>query len=275
MDIKKTYQDMLTSLRTDDAKEAWEALTDKKSREAAEFIYKVVKAYESIRDEIRQDTSMTARYPEYRFQTRNENYDYVEDVGNSYIIEVYFYESNKVVAKNIYFCDKEWFLSNDIIDQMYKYAFSEISEFTGGLEEEIIKKERERATIDREMTVLERTRTYSLRIKELLLTETGTEEDIRLRNRYAGDVRLRAMGSRTKWKLVVPPDDYQYIGLNYDGTPEEPHYVSIDPPGGPYLYLGENKIVPYMSQKEITIKINRIYEEKGDWILETDEVPEI
>jgi hypothetical protein len=104
MDIKKTYQDMLTSLGTDDAKEAWEVIEDKTTREAAEFIYKVVKAYESIRDEIRQDMSMAARYPEYRFQTRNENYDYVEDVGNSYIIEVYFYESNKVVAKNIYFC---------------------------------------------------------------------------------------------------------------------------------------------------------------------------
>lgn len=271
MDIKKTYQNMLESLETRCPKEAWESLEDKKSRDAAEFIFKVIKAYESIRDEIRQDVSMAGRYRDYRFQTRNGKYEYVEDFENSYIIEVYFYEGSQIVAKNIYFCDKMWFLNEDIIDQMYKFAFSEISDFTGSLEDEIIKKEEERKKLDREMTVLEKIRSYSLRIKDLLLTETGTEEDIILRNRYSSDVRLRAMGSHKKWRLVTPIDEYQYIGLNYEGTPDNPHYVSIDPPGGPYISLGINRIVPYMSQKKITIDVDKIYEENGYWILETKE----
>ena len=86
--------------------------------------------------------------------------------------------------------------------------------------------------------------------------------EILLRNRYRADVKLVSENDEnTKWSLVVPDADYQFIGLNYDGTADNPHYVSIDPPGGPYLMLGENCVIPYCSAVELTFTIKKIYEE--------------
>ena len=40
--------------------------------------------------------------------------------------------------------------------------------------------------------------------------------EILLRNRYRADVKLVSENDEnTKWSLVVPDSDYQFIGLNY------------------------------------------------------------
>jgi hypothetical protein len=95
--------------------------------------------------------------------------------------------------------------------------------------------------------------------------------EILLRNRYRADVKLVSENDEnTKWSLVVPDADYQFIGLNYEGTADNPHYVSIDPPGGPYLMLGENCVIPYCSTVELTFTIKKIYEENGKWMLDIE-----
>ena len=95
--------------------------------------------------------------------------------------------------------------------------------------------------------------------------------EILLRNRYRADVKLVSENDEnTKWSLVVPDADYQFIGLNYEGTADNPHYVSIDPPGGPYLMLGENCVIPYCSAVELTFTIKKIYEENGMWMLDIE-----
>ena len=99
---------------------------------------------------------------------------------------------------------------------------------------------------------------------------------IQLRNRDRADVRLVSESEDgTKWRLNVPSGYVDFIGLNYEGTAENPHYVSIDPPGGPYLMLGKNIIVPYCSREEIEFTIKKIYAEDNKWMIETEAVQEI
>ena len=266
--IQLVYCSLMEELNTNSIEESWNKIEDKTSEEAAQFLRKVYSAFYKI----------MLCHSEEPTDINVENLELVEtsygkmvsETETAWIIKAAIDKDNECYL--LMHIDKDW-LKGDMFINLCQEAVKKLTEIIKKKSEEVKIKEASLAKLSDEVFSMKSV-IYELDndledIKQVMEENT----DIRLRNRYGIDIRLRACESRRKWKLIVPKDDANYIQLNYEGTHNAPHYVSIDPPGGPFLALGKNTIQPYASKELIDITINRIYEENSMWYLETEEIP--
>lgn len=264
--IQETYQKLLTTLKTKSVSRLWEQTENKTSKEAAQIIYEIVKAFAELSDEITGQTSDIIKCRLIDFRQNKKKF--VQETDTDYVINCKMesevpvqttYSLKKSCLENTY----EEMCSSALvsiegrrseIQHNRKVCKDKISEFRHNIDK-----------YDEELYKI------SL-IEDAIKTETGGPRDIILANRYASDVRLRMHGSNTKWKFVVPSADAQFVQLSYEGDVNNPKYTSIDPPGGPYLTIGKNVIRPYLMKETIEINIKKITFEDGSYFLETDPI---
>lgn len=274
MNLQNIYIKLLESIKANSVKDAWDKVENKKNFAAAYFLMKVHRAFSEIYAEI-SDTNPRILSDDAMIVPIDEDlkifvFNKSEEEMVIYVALRKEYEENSSCYS--YCTIKKSWLTNTY-DELCNYAYEEIKKCVEH-DKKIVKEKTEELKVILEDIDFFNKRIYKNdALYESLKTQNEIcEGDIMLRNRYSIDIRLRPQGSKTKWKFIVPEKDAGYIQLSYEGTKDDPTYVSIDPPGGPMLTLGENEFYPYACKEPIVINIKRIYEENGGWFLETDEV---
>ena len=273
MNLQNIYIKLLESSLTNSIEKKWNEIEDKKTFASAYFLMKVCRAFSEIYSEI-SDTKPIILAEDATIVPVDEDLKiFVFDKSDELLINVAIQQEYKEDSSNYstYAVKKKW-LTNTY-DEMCNYAYEEIKKCVEHDKKMVKEKTDELKVIQEDIDFFNKRIYKNDALYESLKTQNEIcEGDIMLRNRYSIDIRLRPQGSKTKWKFIVPEKDAGYIQLSYEGTKDDPTYVSIDPPGGPMLTLGENEFYPYACKEPIVINIKKIYEENGGWFLETDEV---
>lgn len=111
---------------------------------------------------------------------------------------------------------------------------------------------------------------------KLNLVKYESNDDILLFNRYHDDVRLIKVDDETyEYHIVVSDEPYAYIRCSFDTKQDGTKiYYSVDPPGGPFLSIGDN-FVSVLGKKELYINIREIIFDDKRWLLKISEISEI
>ena len=273
MNLHNTYIKLLESIKANSVKDAWDKIEEKKTFASAYFLMKVCRAFSEIYAGI-SDTKPIILSENATIVPVDEDLKiFVLETTDELFINVAIQQEYKEDSSNYstYTVKKKWLINT--YDEMCNYAYEEIKKCLEHDTKMVKEKENELKIIQEDINFFNKRIYKNDALYESLKTQNEIcEGDIMLRNRYSIDIRLRPQGSKTKWKFIVPEKDACYIQLNYDGTKDNPTYVSIDPPGGPMLKLGKNEFYPYDCKELITINIKKIYEDNGGWFLETDEM---
>ena len=91
-----------------------------------------------------------------------------------------------------------------------------------------------------------------------------------LYNRYKVPVSLKQISDSNEFLLVLPEKEMYWVQVSYDLELVKDY--SVDPSGGPYIALGENRLPLYPSG-EINVNVESIELKKGvGYVLKINQV---